>query len=142
MADGNADPGGSTPKTDLVVDFDDPLYIHPFDNSVSTIINFKLLGTENYRVWRSSMTRGLKARNKLGFADGTITKPKDDSSKILKWERANAVTSSWILGSISESIYAGHAGLNFMKLIIRLMDPLFLMFIKNQFSHSIWSFSV
>lgn len=55
------------------------------------------------------MTRGIKAQNIQGFGDGTITKPKDDPSKSLKWERANVVTSSWILGSISESIYVGHA---------------------------------
>lgn len=33
-----------------VVDFDDPLYIHPSDNTVTTVINIKLSGTENYRI--------------------------------------------------------------------------------------------
>ena len=38
-----------------------------------------------------------------------LKKPKEDDIKFLKWERANAVVCSWILGSISESIYGGHA---------------------------------
>ncbi|KAI3499188.1 hypothetical protein L1887_34981 [Cichorium endivia] len=90
------------------VDYDDPLYLHPSDNTTATIISFKLMGAENYRIWRSSMMRSLKGRNKLGFIEGTILKP-DDPAKLLKWERANSVVCSWILGSLSESIYAGHA---------------------------------
>ena len=42
-------PGESSNKND-VVDFDDPLYLHPFDNSVTAIISFKLVGTENFKV--------------------------------------------------------------------------------------------
>ena len=55
------------------------------------------------------MIRALKARNKLGFADDTLPKPKNESITELKWEHANAVTCSWILGSISETIYSSHA---------------------------------
>lgn len=89
--------------------FDDPLYLHPSDTSVVSIINFKLTGTENYRIWRSSMIRALKGRNKVGFVDGTFAKPKDDETKLLKWDRVNAIVCSWLLNSISESIYSSHA---------------------------------
>lgn len=90
------------------VDYDDPLYLHPSDTTTVTIIGIKLSGSENYRVWRSSMIRSLKGRNKLGFVEGSVVKP-DDPAKLLKWERANAVVCSWILGSVSEPIYATHA---------------------------------
>lgn len=100
---------GSGDKTDPTVNFDDPLYVHPSDNTVTSVIIFKLLGTENFRIWRSSMVRALKARNKLGFVDGTVSKPVKDPVKESKWERANAITCSWILGSISENLYANHA---------------------------------
>ena len=58
---------GSTKEKDSTtpgtpIDFDDPLYIHPSDNAVTSIITIKLSGNENYRLWRSAMTRGLKAR--------------------------------------------------------------------------------
>lgn len=90
-------------------DYDDPLYLHPSDNTTATIISFKLVGTENFRIWLNSMTRCLKGRNKLGFVDGSIAKPSDDNTKIVKWERVNAMVCSWILGSLSEPIYTSHA---------------------------------
>ena len=98
-------------------DYNDPLYIHPSDNSVTTITIVKLIGTENFRLWRAAMTRALKGRNKLGFVDGTITRPvlpaisvssESKNLKIQKWERANAVVCYWLLGSISESICPSH----------------------------------
>lgn len=79
---------GSGSKTSESVNYDDPLFIHPSDN---TVINFKLTGTENFCVWHSSMTRSLKARNKLGFVKGKVIKDSSDELQSLKWERANAV---------------------------------------------------
>lgn len=91
-----------------IIDFDDPLYLHPFDNSVTIIISFKLLGTKNFRVWMSYMIRALKARNKIGLVEGTNIKDKKDAISSLKWDRLNAIVCSWILNSLSESIYIGH----------------------------------
>lgn len=105
----NKDKDSSSGSKHDHIDFDDPLFVHPSDNSITTIITIKLTGNENYRLWRSSMLRSLKARNKLGFIDGTLKNPTDDPNISLKWERANAVVCSWILGSISESIYGSHA---------------------------------
>ena len=112
-------PDGTLVNKNETVDYNDPLYIHPSDNSVTTITIVKLTGTENFRLWRSAMTRALKGRNKLGFVDGTITQPRtpsvsiasaseSENAKLLKWERTNAVVCSWLLGSMSESIYSNH----------------------------------
>ena len=65
------------------VNYDDPLYIHPSDNNVTTIINFKLIRVENLCIWCSSMTRSVKALNKLDFVDRTIKKDSDDKLKTL-----------------------------------------------------------
>ena len=75
-------PPESSTKIDAI-NFDDPLYLHPSDHSITTIISFKLLGTEIFRVWKSSMTRALKARNKQGFIEGTELKDKTDTVKSL-----------------------------------------------------------
>ncbi|XP_023734895.1 uncharacterized protein LOC111882761 [Lactuca sativa] len=99
---------GSSAKDDQV-NFDDPLFVHPFDNSVSTIVTIKLIGNENFRLRKTSMSRALKARNKLGFIDGTFQKTKVDESKSSKWDRANAVVCFWLLSSISDSIYQSQA---------------------------------
>lgn len=99
---------GSKKETD-VIDFDDPYYIHPSDQAITSLISFKLLGSENYRVWLSSITRSLKGRNKLAFVDGTLPRASEDDVKIRKWDRANAIVCSWILNSVSETIYLAHA---------------------------------
>ncbi|KAL7593528.1 uncharacterized protein LOC111904273 [Lactuca sativa] len=55
------------------------------------------------------MSRALRARNKLGFVDGSFQKTKVDESKSSKWDRANVVVCSWLLSSISDSIYQSQA---------------------------------
>lgn len=104
----SGDKSSSSKSTDEL-NFDDPFFLHPSDNAVTSLISFKLLGSENFRIWRSSMTRSLKGRNKLGFVDGTIKRPTEDEIKIRKWDRVNAIVCSWVLGSVSESIYHSHA---------------------------------
>lgn len=107
--DGPIDESSSGSKNESVVNFDDPLYVHSFDNAVTSVINFKLLGTENYMLWCSAIIRALKSRSKLAFSNGTVPKPIIDPIKESKWERENVVTYSWILGSISDNIYVNHA---------------------------------
>ena len=58
---------GSGSKHDNI-DYDDPLYTHPSDNSVISITHVKLTGNENYRLWRSSMIRSLVARSAIKLA--------------------------------------------------------------------------
>lgn len=53
------------------INFDDALYIHPSDNVVTTLITIRLTRSESFRLWRSSMSRALRA-TKLGFVDGTL----------------------------------------------------------------------
>lgn len=106
MAGPNDPPGGSG-KDDLI-NFDDPLCI-PSYNATITIVTIKLTSNENFRLWRSSVTRALKDRNKLGFVDVTFKKDFVDQNKNSNCERANVVVCYWILSSISESIYTIHA---------------------------------
>lgn len=85
--------GSSTNNHDHY-EFDDPLFLHPFDNGIVSIISIKLIETENVMVWRISKLRALKGRNKLGFVDITFPKSKEDETKICKWERVNDVVCS------------------------------------------------
>ena len=56
---GETSDGSGVPK-ETPVDFDDPLYVHPSDNNVTSIITVKLTGNENYRLWRSAMSEVLR----------------------------------------------------------------------------------
>ncbi|KAL4580481.1 hypothetical protein LXL04_016676 [Taraxacum kok-saghyz] len=90
------------------LDLDNPLVLHSNDLSCVSIVNFKLQGTTNYKVWSSVTKLSLRDRNKLGFVNGTFPCPTEDESKMRQWDRADAVVLSWLLGSISESLYASH----------------------------------
>ncbi|XP_061374820.1 uncharacterized protein LOC133317044 [Gastrolobium bilobum] len=50
------------------------------------------------------MRMALLSKNKLGFVNGTIKKPDDDSPLFGSWERCNTMIISWLNRSISESI--------------------------------------
>lgn len=85
-------PGGS--RNDDSINFDDPFYVYPSNDATTTIVTIKLTGNENFHLWRSSMSRALKARNKLRFFDGSFKKDFVESSKVSKWEMANVVVCS------------------------------------------------
>ena len=99
----------TSPSTDLISSLDagNPLHLQNSDNTSGPLINVKLAGCENYRVWANAMKIALQARNKMGFVDGTCVKSVYASSHPLsnQWELCNAVVLSWLLSSISEDLY-------------------------------------
>ncbi|GJZ20124.1 ribonuclease H-like domain-containing protein [Tanacetum coccineum] len=52
------------------LDAGDLFHMHSNDNSSVALISFKLLGTENYKIWSGAMKLALQARNKFKFVDG------------------------------------------------------------------------
>ena len=80
---GSTDPPGGSRKDDSI-NFDDPLYVQPSDNATTTNVTVKLTGNENFRIWRISMSRAFKSRNKLGFVDGTFKKGSVETNKVSK----------------------------------------------------------
>ncbi|GKC43827.1 ribonuclease H-like domain-containing protein [Tanacetum coccineum] len=67
------DPFGSG-SIDLInnLDVGNPLYLQSNDNSSFAIVNVKLVGAENYKMWATTMKIALKWKNKMGFIDGWI----------------------------------------------------------------------
>ncbi|XP_071705285.1 uncharacterized protein [Rutidosis leptorrhynchoides] len=114
-----SDDGGETLISKL--DFADPLYLHPSDISSTPLINIKLIGTENYRVWSCAMILALETKNKKGFIDKTVEKDTDDDVLSKQWDRCNSVVLSWILNSISEELYLGQI---FSKVASEVWDEL------------------
>ncbi|XP_071700393.1 uncharacterized protein [Rutidosis leptorrhynchoides] len=89
------------------LDFGDPLYLHPSDTSSTPLVSFKLKGTENYKIWSRSVLLALGTKNKVSFVDGTCVKNTTDEVLSKQWDRCNYVVLSWLLGSISNELYAG-----------------------------------
>ncbi|XP_031257814.1 uncharacterized protein LOC116115816 [Pistacia vera] len=57
-----------------VTDSSSPLYIHPSDTPGSVLVSEQLTGMENYGIWSRAMIVSLRAKNKLGFVDGSCEK--------------------------------------------------------------------
>ncbi|GJX17903.1 ribonuclease H-like domain-containing protein [Tanacetum coccineum] len=98
------EPSGA-PVTVNGLDADNLLHVQNSDNSSYVIIPFKLLGTENYRIWSSVVKLALQARNKYGFADGTCLKESYATSDVLfaQWDRCNAMFLTWIMNVLNET---------------------------------------
>lgn len=71
------------------LDFGDPLYLHASDTTSSPLINIKLKGTENYKVWACAMELALETKNKLGFINGTCKKTEENETLAKQWDRCN-----------------------------------------------------
>ncbi|GJU86029.1 ribonuclease H-like domain-containing protein [Tanacetum coccineum] len=81
------DPFGSG-SADLINNLDVglPLFLLSNDNSSLSIVNFKLVGAENYKIWATTMKIALKGKNKIVFIDGTFVK--QESSAVLSQEES------------------------------------------------------
>ncbi|XP_074374673.1 uncharacterized protein LOC141715088 [Apium graveolens] len=83
------------------------LYLQNIDHPGLVLISKKLSGTNNYGLWKRSMTMALSAKNKLGLVTGTCLKPDDDFPLRSQWDRVNDMVIIWILNIVSEEISNG-----------------------------------
>ena len=81
-----------------------PFYLHPSDNLGSTLVSYVLTG-DNYPIWARVTRRVLKAKNKLGFVDGTITKPMLTDPNFQWWESCNNMVASWIFNTLEKTLH-------------------------------------
>ncbi|XP_074315105.1 uncharacterized protein LOC141651285 [Silene latifolia] len=58
----------------------------------------------NYDEWSQSFKLALLAKGKLGYIDGTITKPSDLDSKFESWRSANALVTLWIYNALESDV--------------------------------------
>ncbi|XP_057975438.1 uncharacterized protein LOC131162849 [Malania oleifera] len=84
---------------------ENPYHLQSGDSPGIMLVSNVLTG-ENYHTWSRSMMMALKAKNKIGFVNGTITQPSTADASIALWERCNNMVSSWIISSVSREIGA------------------------------------
>ncbi|XP_021739726.1 uncharacterized protein LOC110706126 [Chenopodium quinoa] len=77
-------------------------YIHPSDANVQ-LVSYKFSG-EGFTSWKRSMLLTLLAKNKLGFFNGTISKPVAGTAECKAWERCNDLVCSLILFNLDDTI--------------------------------------
>lgn len=70
-------------------------YLQSSDNPSAMVVHDKLVDEDNYA--SKAMRMWLVSRRKLGFIDGKICKPSDNSSEEFEaWEMVNGLVLSWI----------------------------------------------
>jgi hypothetical protein len=93
-------------SSSFTVDDSSPYHLHHGD-SPGTVLVSQLLDGDNYHTWSRSMVMALTAKNKLGFLNGSLSKPSDESgTECHAWIRCNTMVTSWILNSVSKDIAA------------------------------------
>ncbi|XP_026378207.1 uncharacterized protein LOC113272609 [Papaver somniferum] len=113
------------PNRDSGLPQSSPYYVHPADNP-TTVIFTPLLTDDNYCIWERGIRKAISAKSKLGYIDGTITKPTDPTD-LLHWTRADDLVSSWVEKSVDPVIKS--SVMSFPSAREQWLE------IKNRFSH-------
>ncbi|XP_074291315.1 uncharacterized protein LOC141618101 [Silene latifolia] len=58
----------------------------------------------NYDEWSRSFQLALMAKGKLGYIDGSISKPSDTSPNFENWKATNALVTMWIFNTLEPSL--------------------------------------
>ncbi|XP_076887853.1 uncharacterized protein LOC143538116 [Bidens hawaiensis] len=85
------------------IDHQSPYYIHASDYPKQLHVN-DVLRDNNYNDWAQEMTNFLFAKNKIGFVDGSIKKPKSNSTLCMPWMRADAMIKGWLTTTMENDI--------------------------------------
>ncbi|XP_024199829.1 uncharacterized protein LOC112203031 [Rosa chinensis] len=100
-ADSSNPPPSEMSKSNL----SNPYYTHHSDHPGLVLVS-KPLNGDNYGGWKRAMTPALNSKNKLGFVNGTIKAPLEetDPEGYATWSRCNDMVHSWIINTIDPEI--------------------------------------
>ena len=80
-------------------------FLHPSDSPGTVITAIKFDG-KNYDLGGKVVITSLRSKNKLGFIDGSITKPTEKEGEEAKaWEMVNSMVLSWIMNVIDPRLH-------------------------------------
>lgn len=81
-----------------------PYHLHSSDHPGLVLVP-ELLDGSNYGTWIVAVTTSIEAKNKMGFVDGSIVKPDEYDPYFKIWKRCNSMVKSWLLNSVTKTIY-------------------------------------
>ncbi|KAH6760117.1 hypothetical protein C2S51_017066 [Perilla frutescens var. frutescens] len=81
----------------------DELYIAPNENP-GMILTTDLFDGKNFHSWCRAVKRALFARNKLGFIDGSVIEPNQNSIDHRQWIKADYLVFNWLCNSIIKEL--------------------------------------
>ncbi|KAJ1377854.1 Retrotransposon gag domain, partial [Sesbania bispinosa] len=96
---------GKGEKTIKITNPRSHFFVHASDNPEIVLTNVLLSGEENYDNWSKAMKNALKAKNKLGFINGSVKKPDDaESDESFAWEVCNSMINGLIHNTIDPKL--------------------------------------
>ncbi|CAO2813783.1 unnamed protein product [Amaranthus hypochondriacus] len=78
-------------------------YLHPSEG-IGAVISPIMLKGDSYEEWSRSLRNNLRAKNKLGFIDGTIMVPDAKSPDFDRWGIVNSMLVAWIVNTLDVSV--------------------------------------
>lgn len=73
-------------------------------NNPGVLITYVQLKGDNYNEWALEMESALRAKKKMGFLDGTLAKPSEESGDLEAWLSVNSMIVGWIRSSIEPRV--------------------------------------
>ena len=90
-------------KKRLTIEPHSPYFLHPSEDP-GMLITAVVFDGKNYDLWEKAVHTALKAKNKLGFIDGTLTRPEykggEEFTEYQAWDMVNSMICSWIVNVI------------------------------------------
>ena len=80
-----------------------PYSLFSSDNPGALITSVQLKG-DNYNKWAMEMEKALRAKKKIGFIDGTLSKPAEGHSDLESWLSVNSMIVGWIRSSMEPRV--------------------------------------
>lgn len=77
-------------------------FLHPSDSS-QRMVNIIFSGI-GYANWKRVMSIALSGKNKLGFVDGSLTRPTNNATVTKAWDGVDNVVFGWIIVVLEDSI--------------------------------------
>lgn len=84
------------------IDITSPYFLTYDDHPWQNFVGENLFHDDNYSDWQNEMTNALFAKNKIGFVDGTIPMPTENSADLINWKRCNAMVRGWLISSMEK----------------------------------------
>nr|TKR58935.1 uncharacterized protein D5086_0000327750 [Populus alba] len=80
-----------------------PLYLHHSDQQCAILVPQALM-EDNYDEWAGSMSMALTIKNKIGFVNGSSTRPTAQDDKQQQWDRCDMLVKTWLTSSMTKEI--------------------------------------
>ncbi|CAL1379865.1 unnamed protein product [Linum trigynum] len=80
-----------------------PAFVLPHSDSPNQLFVGELLTDSNYGEWIGDITDSFIAKNKMGFVDGSLSKP-TDGVLLEQWKRCDAMVKGWLKTAMSKEI--------------------------------------